>query len=126
MKKLKFELYKSKGTRSSGKEPMISIIGRGGFGFNTNFVEKYIPEKPKFLNLTYAQDMDYIYIGFSFSKKEKENALKVYYPKKNGIVLSIGFFKTYGINPEKYKTRYSFEEIEDTELGKLFVIKLRK
>jgi len=126
MNKIKFENYKSQRMKSDGL-PIISIIGKGGFGFSSSFLNKYEPNKPKYVGLKYAQDMDYIYIGFVFSNEKKDSYLKIHYPKStNGLVIATGFFNLYKINAEKYRDRYTAEEYSEDDPSKIYMIKVKK
>ncbi len=122
---IEFTRYQVERTKATGKD--ISIIKRGGFGLSANFVSKNIPDRPKHVALNYAQDIEYIYVGFSFSKEKKKDYLTINYPKgKNGLLISSGFFKKYGIDAKKYFGSYPAEEHNDNTLGKMFVIKIKK
>lgn len=122
---LKFEAYESNKIKNG--KPVISIISKG-IGFSSSFIRKYIPQKPSFVGLRYAQDDENIYIGFSFSN-ERENipgAMKITYPKENGLIQCAAFFKKYEINKEEYNKKYDVEEVENKEYGKMFIIKMKK
>lgn len=124
--KIKFEQYEPTRIRSGG-DPIITVLSKAGFGFSSSFIKKNTPDKPKFISLNYSQDMDYIYVGFLFNSKPVKGALKMSYSKgQNGVIQTIGFFKKYGIKPGKFKGKYDPFEYNDEELGKLYVIKLKK
>lgn len=126
---LKFEVFENK-SGVFGKDPSISIMTKGGIGFSTAFVRKYISESPKFATLSYAQDEESIYVGFSFTNNEqKPGVMKMFYPGKNkqyGSIQCVSFFKKHDLDYKKYADKYRVERYEDKKLGKLFIIKIKK
>ncbi len=123
---LEFEKFVS-GKGAPSRDPVVSIHSKGGVGFNNSFVSKYMGDKPAYVGLTYAQDVNNVYIGFFFSKERSHGMLKIQYPRPSyGLFQCKAFFKRYGIDYEKYCDRYEAIEYDDRKLGRLLVIKLRK
>lgn len=127
MKNIQFEAFEESRTRF-GQEPRISIFKSGGIRFNKAFIREYLPKKKKFVALRFGSDKDYMYIGFSFLDDSIQGALKLsYYGEKNGAIQCVSFFKKYEIDyKNKYKGGYKVMDYDDNNLGKMWVIELKK
>jgi len=116
--------------KNFSETPLISIRKSGGLAFNTAFMRKYYEKNnPSYCVFHYDNDEDYHYIGLTFTDdKNTPGKLKVNYLKQHyGQASSISFFKKYNINFKTLETtRYKPEMIRDDEIGKMFVITLRK
>lgn len=125
MKGLKFEKFKVQRGGSKG-ESLISIHKTGRIAFSTGFIKENNFSNPLYLGLSFANDENNFYMGFSFEKSKEEGMLKVYLPKNHGLVSCPKFFNKYKISLEKVSGKYKPEKHKDNELGELFVITMKR
>ncbi len=110
----------------------VAILEHGGMSFNVTFMRKNFGEKkPKYVKFFYDEDADNKYIGFQFTDDDKVAGVhKIYYPKPKkeyGMVGCVSFYKKFNIDyKNKHKGPHIPEVSQDKEVGKLFVISVKK
>lgn len=69
-------------------------------------------------------------IGISFTNKNEKGILTISQSTRNGKtgakISATSFFKVNNIDPARYKGRYPWKKIEDSQNGTLYVIELEK
>jgi hypothetical protein len=122
-KKFNFVVFEEVGGKF--KSDMISLSKHGGFGFNAGFCRKHNIKSYSYVILSF--DRENKAVGFRFTKKPKEKgAWKLAHTGNSATVVVHSFFNGCGVEPKDFVGRYQPKEYNDTKLGKLFYIILRK
>lgn len=124
MDKYNFQEYNAIGGRII---PSISLGESGGFGVSAGFIKKYdIDSSTSAVKLFY--DKEKKAVAFKFSNKIEEGMLKIKMaPKQGGGHISANsFLIKFDLDAKKYKGRYTPEEIEMPNVGKVYVIQLQE
>jgi hypothetical protein len=107
-------------------ETRIAITAHNSIGFPTKLYQDNHLENYKFVVLYY--DMDEKAVGMRFIGDEEERHKFKLIKSKQGYgasVVATSFFKINGIDPKVYRGKYSWEKIDQPEIGELYVIKLQ-
>ncbi len=104
--------------------PQVTINRSGGLGLSSGMHHRY--KLDNYMGVELYFDKEAQVIGIKLVEKESEGMFKLKKrPDEKGAYFSArSFLASYSIDPQKYAGRYSPEEIEDPNFGKLFVIKL--
>jgi len=119
-----FERFENRNARIDDR---ITIRKSYSIGFPTEFYKTQGLADYNSAELYY--DKKRLAVGICFLREPiKENAFSIIRSKKGygASVVARSFFKTYGINPEKYRGRYSWEKHTLEGARELFVIELRE
>ena len=119
-----FQKFQNKNVRF---EDRITITSTNSFGFPTSFFRKNKIDQFKFVVLYY--DPEEKSVGFYFSNDETEKYKFSIIKSKQGYggsIVATSFFKTYNIDPKKYRGRYEWGKRNLPEIGEIFVIKLKE
>lgn len=118
-----FEEFTSYGSKFS---PKISLGVTGGFGFSSGFYNRFNVKGAESLKIFY--DKEKMAVAFKFLNTAESDAIKL----KNRVsdagayIPARSFLGKYGIDPKKYANRYDPKEVEDKNLGKIYVIELKE
>jgi hypothetical protein len=108
-------------------EDRISISTNYSFGFPKTFYERNGLETYKYLVIFFNPEENAV--GFQFTNSEDEkHKFNIFRSKeKYGInITAKSFFKTYNLDPNKYKGKYTSKKEEFAEAGTLYVINLNE
>lgn len=118
-----FEEFKAK----KGKFiPQITLNNSGGFGFSSGMHHRY--QIDRYVGVKLYFDKENNRVGIKPFEKEEEGMfkLKKRENEKGAFFSAKSFLEAYSISPNLYSGRYSPEEVEDENFGKMFVIQLQK
>ena len=108
-------------------EDRITITANRAFGFPTQFYKNNNINRHKYLVLYFDEDNEVI--GFHFTSDEGEEHKFTLIKSNQGYgasVVATSFFKTYDIDPGKYKGKYNWRKRKITEVGQVFLIDLKE
>ncbi len=106
-------------------ENRITITKSYSFGFPTKFYDDNNINKFKYVVLFYDEKKKAIAFFFTNDETERNKFSLNHHEKYGGSVSARSFFKTYGLNPKKYKGKYQWEKKKLEGVGKVFIINLR-
>ncbi len=115
-----FEEFTSFGSKYTSK---ISLSSSGGFGFSAGFYHLYDLKGSKSLKLYFDKTKNAI--AFKFLNDDSDGAIKLKPRETGGYVTAKSFLGQYKISAARYANRYEPKEINDSNLGRIFVIELR-
>ncbi len=105
----------------------ISIAKHSGFGFNSGFYKK--EGISKYARVLLMFDKSRQTVGFFFTNDEKlKGTYKIIHTnnQNSASVVVHAFFSAYTINPKEYAGKYIPKEYNESALGKIFYITLKK
>ncbi|MFA4844979.1 MAG: hypothetical protein WC654_00255 [Patescibacteria group bacterium] len=116
-----FEAFTGAGSKIDER---ITVTKIGSFGILSGFTKKRLKSiLPKYVELFYDSEKRAVALHFS-DEKQHSRSFAVVNTGGGGSVSARSFFKTYDIDPVAVSGKYEVQEIEDPQLGKLFVIQL--
>jgi len=104
----------------------ISITVNRAFGFTKKYFDDNKLSNFKYVVLFY--DKKNMAIGFQFINDEKEPHKFTLIRSKQGYgasVVATSFFKTYNLEPKKFRGKYPWKRKNMPEIGRLFIIYLK-
>lgn len=107
-------------------ENRITITSSNSIGFPTKFYQDNNLVDYKYVVLYY--DKEQKVIGIQFTNSEEElHKFSILKSKQGygGSIVATSFFKTYGLDPSKYKGKYLWNKINQEGIGDIFVIQLQ-
>ncbi|RKY06249.1 MAG: hypothetical protein DRP56_07780 [Planctomycetota bacterium] len=121
-KKYSFEQIEKKNLRTF--DPKVSLNSNSTFRFNAAMCRDY-----ELLELPYAAlyfDRESMAIAFQFLPSKCPDAFTVSHKSNRGSVAAIAFFRQEKLDSRDYKGQYTPELYDDPDLGKMFVICLKR
>src|SRR5438477_3764634 len=119
--------FKKVESRNARTEDRITITKSGGIGFPTKFYNDNKIKDYKYVVLYYDHDQKALGIYFTNDEAEKNKFSIIHsHSGYGGSIVPRSFFKTYDIKPEIYYNRYSWSNEDQEDVGKLYVIHLKK
>ncbi len=106
-------------------ENRITITSSNSFGFPQKFYQDNHIQDFKYVMLFYDENNKAV--GFQFTNDEEEGHKFTLIKSKQGYgaaIVATSFFKTYELEPKKYKGRYAWEKKNYEGIGELYVIRL--
>jgi hypothetical protein len=125
MEKIKFNFKKFEKTNVRF-ENRITITSIRSFGFPTKFYQDNKLETYKYV-VIYFDEKNKV-IGLFFTNDEQEKHKFSLIKSKQGYgggIVATSFFKTYNLDPKKYRGKYEWTKKIIPNIGKLFIISLR-
>ena len=119
--------FKKVESRNARTENRITITKSNGIGFPTKFYKDNKINEFKYVVLYF--DTDQKALGLQFSNDEAErNKFSILHSHSGygGSIVARSFFKTYGIDPNKYYGRYQWKIELQENIGNLYVINLKE
>lgn len=108
-------------------ENRITVTGSNAFGFPTRFFKENQIGTFNYVSLFYDEDQKVV--GFHFHNNENEKHKYSILKSKEGYggsIIATSFFKTYDLDPKRYKSKYNWEKKNIKGVGEVFIIKLKE
>jgi len=125
MEKIKFDFKKFEKTNVKS-EDRITITSIRSFGFPTKFYQDNKLKTYKYVVIYFDEKNKGV--GFYFTNDEQEKHKFSLIKSKQGYggsVVATSFFKTYNLDPQKYRGKYKWVKKIIPNIGKLFIINLK-
>lgn len=116
-----FEEFNSKGGKFN---PQVSINKGGGFGLSSGMHHRFQLDKYVGIKLYFDKDSKKVGIKLLDTEQMGMFKLKKRPDEKGAFFAARSFMQAYSLDPKKYAGRYSPEEVDDPNFGKLFIIQL--
>ncbi|MEK7194807.1 MAG: hypothetical protein AAB667_00925 [Patescibacteria group bacterium] len=116
-----FEEFKSKGGKFL---PQVTINKAGGFGISSGMHRRYDIDRYTGVKLYFDKDRNWIGIKMITEELDGMFTLKKRPNQKGAFFAAKSFLQAYSINPKEYFGRYEPVEVNEPNVGDLFVIDL--
>jgi len=116
-----FQLFTAKGGKYT---PQVTLNNSGGFSLSSGMHHRYGLDRYAGVKLYF--DPDTRRVGIQPVEQEGEGVfrLKKRDGEKGAFFSARSFLQAYNLDPKKYHGRYSPEEVEDDQFGRMFVIRI--
>lgn len=108
-------------------EKRITITKSNSIGFPQKYYQDNSIKNYKYVVFYFDKNNNAIGIHFTNNEKE-ENKFSIIHSKVGygGSVVARSFFRTYGIDTEKYHGRYEWKKQDIEGIGEVYIIELKK